>query len=72
MLRCTSPLVATAALRSRLCGAAHRTMLRIAGNTLHRIRDTNQSTLKIASASTACARKPTVKASVRNTGSPIE
>ena len=29
-----------------------------------------QSTLKIASASTACARKPTVKASVRNTGRP--
>ena len=29
-----------------------------------------QTTLKIASASTACARKPTVKASVRNTGRP--
>ena len=29
-----------------------------------------QTTLKIASASTACARNPTVKASVRNTGSP--
>ena len=30
----------------------------------------SQSILKIASASTACARKPTVKASVRNTGRP--
>ena len=30
----------------------------------------SQTTLKIASASTACARKPTVKASVRNTGRP--
>jgi hypothetical protein len=30
-----------------------------------------QTILKIASASTAWARKPTVKASVRNTGSPI-
>ena len=30
-----------------------------------------QTTLQIASASTACARKPTVKASVRNTGRPI-
>ncbi len=29
-----------------------------------------QTILKIASASTACARKPTVKASVRNTGKP--
>ncbi len=31
----------------------------------------DQSALKIASASTACARKPTEKASVRNTGMPI-
>src|SRR5580698_3766552 len=28
---------------SRLCGAAYRTMLRIAGRTLHRVRDTKQS-----------------------------
>ena len=31
----------------------------------------DQTILKIASASTACAKKPTVKASVRNTGRPI-
>jgi hypothetical protein len=31
----------------------------------------SQTSLKIASASTACARKPTVKASVRKIGSPI-
>lgn len=30
-----------------------------------------QTILKIASASTACAKKPTVKASVRNTGTPM-
>jgi hypothetical protein len=38
---------------------------------LHRVRDTSYTILKIASTSTACARKPTVKVSVRNTGRPI-
>lgn len=39
--------------------------------TLHRVQDTRRQTiLKIASASTACAMKPTVKARVRNTGTP--
>jgi len=44
-LRCAAkpgPIVPAAQERgSRLCGASYRTMLRIAGRTLHRVRDTN-------------------------------
>jgi hypothetical protein len=33
---------------SRICGAAYRTMLRIAGRTLHRVRDTKHGLDKSA------------------------
>src|SRR3954453_6323417 len=34
------PTIPSSVYGSRLCGAAHRTMLRIAGGALHRVRDT--------------------------------
>src|SRR6266404_241536 len=39
------PLCTRTALGPRLCGASYRTMLRIAGRTLHRVRDTTRDLL---------------------------